>query len=105
MLGQSAHHQACRQTQCHSGMLGAGAAAGFRKAQQRGGSHQQYQQRGHQRREEDALRPGQTVAAMEGVAPVEKEHTHQNAAHETSQAEEGVPVTAGQAQDHPEGAA
>ena len=86
-------------------MEGAGAGACLGEVNEGGGGNQQHQQHHLDDGEGRALQDGQLIGALEGVAPVEEDHAHQNAADKAQQAEEGIEVAAGQAEDHAEGAA
>ena len=86
-------------------MLGAGAAARLGEAEQRGGGHQEQEQHHLEDGEQPALQSGKPVGAPEGIPPVQEKYPGQNAADESTQAEQDVQIAAGQPQDHAEGAA
>ena len=94
-LRQGAHDETGGQADEDGGVEGAGAGACLGEVNEGGGGNQQHQQHHLDDGEGGAFQDGQLVGALEGVAPVEEDHAHQNAADKAQQAEEGIEVAAG----------
>ena len=86
-------------------MLGAGATARFGEEDEGGRRHQQDEHHHLDGGEDHAVQLGLGIGALQGVAPLQEEHTGQDAQHKAQQAQQGVQVAARQTQDHAEGAA
>ena len=102
-LGDGAHHQTGDESGGDGGPHGAGALGG---EEDEGGSgdHQDQQTHidgGHEHAFDLGLGPG----LLEGEALLQEQSAHKNADDEADEAQDGVSVTAAQADDHPQGAA
>ena len=82
-----------------------GAGSGLGEVDEGGGQKQQRKHREGQDHEHAALRLGERIAALEGVALIEEENARQNAADKARQAQQRIEVAARQTQDHAERAA
>ena len=86
-------------------MLGAGAAARFGEKDEGGSRHQQDKHHHLNDGEDHAVQLGLGIGALQGIAPLQEEHTGQNTQRKAQQTQQGVQVAACQTQDHAEGAA